>query len=81
VRRAELAYKKAITGTHKPITRSNDGDISMADAIGDGIDLGGDIELIDGDDDAPEDLTEQVQHQFDALILIVSNRKFAGRGD
>ena len=50
----------------------------MGDAVGDNLEdetLGnsGDIGLIDEGDDAPEDLTEQVQHQFNTLIVIVSD--------
>jgi len=46
----------------------NDGDITLGDAMGDGpedemLENSGDIGLIDKDEDALEDLTEQVQHQ------------------
>jgi len=57
---------------------SNDGDITMGDAEGDGEEdempgTCSDIQLIDDDDDAPEDLTEQAQQQFNTLIVIVSD--------
>jgi hypothetical protein len=57
---------------------SNDGDITMGDAAGDGEEevpgtTSSGIQLIDDDDDAPEDLTEQAQQQFNTLIVIVSD--------
>ncbi len=57
---------------------SNDGDITMGDAVGGGeedemLGTGGDVRLIDDDDDTPEDLTAQVQQQFNSLIVIVSD--------
>ena len=45
------------------------GDSSEDETLG----ISGNIGLIDEDDDAPEDLTEQVQHQFNTLIASVSN--------
>jgi hypothetical protein len=77
-RRAKLAYRKVGSGTQKADPRLNDGDITMGDAVADGLEDGtlnnsGDIGLIDEDEDAPEDLTEQVQHQFNTLIVIVSD--------
>lgn len=77
-RRVQFACRNASSGTQKVNPRSNDGDIRMGDAVGDSLEddiLGNsdDIGLIDEDDDAPEDLTEQVRHQFDTLIVIVSD--------
>jgi len=77
-RRAQFAYRKASSGPQKANPRSIDGDITMGDAVGDNLEdetLGnsGDIGLIDEGDDTPEDLTEQVQHQFNTLIVIVSD--------
>jgi hypothetical protein len=76
-RRVKLAYEKARSGTRTADPRSNDGDIAMGDAVGDGSEdamseSSGDIGLIDEDEDAPEDLTEQVQQQVNSLIVIVS---------
>jgi len=77
-RLAKLAYRRAGSGTLKADPRLNDGNIMMGDAMGDGpedemLENSGDIGLIDEDEDAPEDLTEQVQHQFNSLIVIVSD--------
>ena len=77
-RRAKLAYRKAGSGTQEADPRLNNGDITMGDAEGDGSEDGalnnsGDIGLIDEDEDAPEDLKQQVQHQFNTLIVIVSD--------
>ena len=57
---------------------SYDGDITMGDTVGDGEEdemLGtrSDVRLIDDEDDTPEDLTAQVQQQFNTLIVIVSD--------
>ncbi|EDR15496.1 uncharacterized protein LACBIDRAFT_321367 [Laccaria bicolor S238N-H82] len=72
---AKLAYRKAGSGTQKANPRLNDGDITMGDAVGDGsgdemLENGGDIGLIDEDEDALENLTEQVEHQLNSLIVI-----------
>ncbi|KIJ96064.1 hypothetical protein K443DRAFT_58662, partial [Laccaria amethystina LaAM-08-1] len=72
-RRARLAYRKAGSGTQKADPRLNDGDITMGDAVGDMSEDetpedSGDIRLINEDEDAPEDLIEQVQHQLNSLI-------------
>jgi hypothetical protein len=72
-KQARFAYRNASS-------LSNDGDITMGDAVGDSAEdktllgTGGhsDIQLIDEEDNTPEDLTKQVQCQFDALIEIVS---------
>ena len=70
-RRAQYACRKASSW-------SNDGDITMGDAMGDCaedemLSTRGDVQLIDEDDDAPENLTEQVEDQFHTLIVIVSD--------
>ena len=77
-RRAKLAYGKASSGTQKANPRLNDGGVTMGDAVGDGSEdkmseNSGNIRLIDEDEDVLEDLTEQVQHQFNSLIVIVSD--------
>ena len=76
-RRVRLAFRRAGSGKQKADPRLNDGDITMGDAVGDGsedeMENSGDIGLIDEDEDAPEYLTEQVQHQFNSLIVIVSD--------
>ena len=77
-RQARLAYRKVGSGTQKADPRLNDGDIMMGDVVGDGsedetLENSGHIRLIDEDEDAPEDLTEQAQHQFNSLIVIVSD--------
>jgi hypothetical protein len=77
-RRAKLAYRRVGSGTQKANPQSNDGDITMGDPVGDEsedemLENSGDIGLIDKDEDALEDLMEQVQHQFNSLIVIVSD--------
>jgi len=72
---AKLAYRKAGSGTQKA---ADDGDVTMGDAVGNGLEdktseNSGNISLIDEDEDAPEDLTEQVQQQLNSLIVIVSD--------
>jgi len=76
-RRVDLAHKRAGAIT-KPNQRSNDGDISMMDAADGGdnesweIIDSNDIHLVDEEEDAPEDLSDHVKTQFDALVKIVS---------